>query len=566
MANRFAIANGNFNDTATWSTTSTGSGGASVPVAGDNAIANNRTVTITANATCDNVTNGNTYGGTAGGGFNINDGVTLTANVIGGSVSASKCVTYNGTTSASINGDVTGGTGNFAPPSMTVGVYHNGTGTLTVTGAAHAGGTGQYAAAFATNSTGVLTISGNINLAAGSANGRTIMHGNGTINITGNITGATSSTSRTISGTSAVDFNAILNITGNVTAGSSTPALSVGSSGILTCVGNFTATNATAAIESTTATATLKLSGSFISAADGTLPVYARKFIMNSAPLLAFTRYSLDGSGDYVDMFTADNSLGQANPSDVRSGVSYASGNLTGSLTVPVRGTVSYGVEYGPSMPFTATRSGTTATATMAYSYPYQVGDFISVTGASNAEWNGDYTIATVVSGTEITFDVPSTHSTAAGTGALAQTKGTATLNASDVATAVWSAATRTITGGTVDTLVNAPSVPSASAIADEVRLELAPELSNLDAPVSGATAPTASTVATAVRSELSVELSNLDAPVSGATAPDAASVASAVRTELSSELAKVSALNTDRLAQCSTVATTGAQIAAALS
>ena len=90
MANRFAIANGNFNDTATWSTTSTGSGGASVPVAGDNAIANNRTVTITANATCDNVTNGSTYGGTNGGGFIINDGVTLTANVIGGSASASK--------------------------------------------------------------------------------------------------------------------------------------------------------------------------------------------------------------------------------------------------------------------------------------------------------------------------------------------------------------------------------------------------------------------------------------------------------------------------------------------
>ena len=130
----------------------------------------------------------------------------------------------------------------------------------------------------------------------------------------------------------------------------------------------------------------------------------------------------------------------------------------------------------------------------------------------------------------------------------------------------IWSYGTRTITGGTVDTLVNAPSVPSASAIADEVRLELAPELSNLDAPVSGATAPSASTVATAVRSELSVELSNLDAPVSGATAPDAASVATAVRSELSSELAKVSALNTDRLAQCSTVATTGAQIAAALS
>ena len=88
----------------------------------------------------------------------------------------------------------------------------------------------------------------------------------------------------------------------------------------------------------------------------------------------------------------------------------------------------------------------------------------------------------------------------------------------------------------TVTTLTNAPTVPTAAAIADEVRVELATELGRIDAPVSSASAPTASTVATAVR------------------------------TELTAELAKVSALNTDRLAQCSTVATTGSQLAAALS
>jgi hypothetical protein len=43
------------------------------------------------------------------------------------------------------------------------------------------------------------------------------------------------------------------------------------------------------------------------------------------------------------------------------------------------------------------------------------------------------------------------------------------------IAAAVWAYATgRTITGGTVDTLTNAPSVPSASAIASQVRTELA--------------------------------------------------------------------------------------------
>jgi hypothetical protein len=48
----------------------------------------------------------------------------------------------------------------------------------------------------------------------------------------------------------------------------------------------------------------------------------------------------------------------------------------------------------------------------------------------------------------------------------------TVTPSTADIATAVWGAATRTITGGLVDTattLTNAPTVPTAAAIADEV-------------------------------------------------------------------------------------------------
>ena len=163
-------------------------------------------------------------------------------------------------------------------------------------------------------------------------------------------------------------------------------------------------------------------------------------------------QFALDGinANSFVRFYTADNStvLNQAAPTDVRSGVSYASGNLTGRLTVPARGSVALSVNYGPSMPFTATRSGTTATATLAYSYPLVVGDQITVTGASNTEWNSTYTIASVVSGTSVTFTVPNTHSATAGTGATMQTTGTAVLDPADVASAVWGAATRSITGG----------------------------------------------------------------------------------------------------------------------
>jgi hypothetical protein len=146
--------------------------------------------------------------------------------------------------------------------------------------------------------------------------------------------------------------------------------------------------------------------------------------------------------------------------------------------------------------------------------------------------------------------------------------------SAASVASAVWSAATKEITGGVVDTLTNSPDVPTESEIAAQVRTELSVELGRIDAAISSrlasadytapSTPPTASAIADEVRVELASELANLDAPISGATAPSAATVASQVRTELTAELAKVSALNTERLANCATTAIVGNLLAQA--
>jgi hypothetical protein len=146
--------------------------------------------------------------------------------------------------------------------------------------------------------------------------------------------------------------------------------------------------------------------------------------------------------------------------------------------------------------------------------------------------------------------------------------------SAASVASAVWSAATKEITGGVVDTLTNSPDVPTESEIAAQVRTELSVELGRIDQAISTrlasadytapSTPPTASAIADEVRVELASELANLDAPVSGATAPSAATVASQVRTELTAELAKVSALNTERLANVATTAIVGNLLAQA--
>jgi hypothetical protein len=153
--------------------------------------------------------------------------------------------------------------------------------------------------------------------------------------------------------------------------------------------------------------------------------------------------------------------------------------------------------------------------------------------------------------------------------------------SAASVASAVWSASTKEITGGVVDTLTNSPDVPTEAEIASQVRTELAVELGRIDAAISSRlapsgtlatvttltnapTVPTAAAIADEVRVELATELARLDAPVSGATAPSAATVASQVRTELTAELAKVSALNTERLANVATTAIVGNLIAQA--
>jgi hypothetical protein len=124
---------------------------------------------------------------------------------------------------------------------------------------------------------------------------------------------------------------------------------------------------------------------------------------------------------------------------------------------------------------------------------------------------------------------------------------------AASVANAVWSAATRTTTGGTVDTLTNAPASVTPSDI-----------WSHAPRTLTSASGPTA----IEIRQELdsnSTQLAGIKSKTDNLPASPAATgdIPSA---NISAIKAKTDLLQTDRLAQCSTVATTGAQLAAALS
>jgi hypothetical protein len=536
MALITSAATGNFNATGTWT-------GGVVPGAGDEArVSNGHVVTITANATATLLSNNGT------GYFVLNSGVTLTANVTNATTTGNNpCVRFTSASpaSATIVGNITAsGTATNAHA-----VQNSSTGTLNITGNV-TGGSSQTSNGVVNSTTGTVNITGNCT-GGTSGNCWAVNNTNGQIVVTGNVTGG-SATAATGFPSGIFNDTGTVTVTGIVSAGAiaSSHGIQNNSTGSVTVVGEVIATNGANGINSTNTSSVVRSSGSFTYSANGTLPVMASRFFLNATPSLARTRYALNGSSTYFDMSGADvAAAGGVATSNVRAGVTYA--GLTGTLAVPPAASVSLGVPVD-------------------------------------------------------------------------NTTGTAVLTGSDMATAVWGAATRTLTSASgptavqirqemdsnstklanldatvssrlapsgtlavVTTLTNAPSVPSAAAIADEVRVELATELARIDAPISGAgNAPSAATVASAVRTELATELARVDAAVSSrataANIPTSDITAIKSKTDnlpaspaatgdipsanITAIKAKTDLLNTDRLAQVSTVSTTGAQLAAALS
>jgi len=622
MPNVRAFRSGNWSDTNP-ATSPWGTGGVLyAPAANDDVFANNFAITIDQNVSVLSITNGSASsrlwkdGGTAAitanasGFFNVATSQSITANVQA-ATTGSPTIRFTAPSSAStlnFTGNITGSNSSIY---YDCGLDNRSPGTINVVNSNITAGGSFDSLAVANSGLGNINFSTCVLNGGGGSSNTATHRGFAVSNMN---SGGVYFYTCTVNGGGSSFYNStitnigggILYFQGSVTASSGSPAIA-NRSGSCEVTGTITSDNGCHAIVASPNQINC-ISGNLIHSSQGTpiLGVYSTsgnqivRFYLKTQPTASYTQYPLNGLSalSFVRYYTADNALGQANPTDVRSGVSYASGNLTGRLTVPARGSVALSVNYGPSMPFTATRSGTTATAILAYSYPLVVGDEFKVTGASNSEWNSTYTIASVVSGTEITFAVPNTHSATAGAGATMQTTGTAVLDPTAVASAVWGAATRSITGGTVDTLTNAPDVPTESEIATAVRAELATELARIDAPISGAgNAPSASTVATAVRSELSTELARVDqaistrlasasytAPANSAIAaiqaktdnlpaspaatgdiPTAAQNATAVWSKPANDLTVADSIG-ERAKQQSTVAITGAQLAAALS
>ena len=151
MAIRYAVANGNWSNVATWD------GGTTLPGAGDDVYADGKTVTIDQNITVNSINSTQRSGGTNGGYFTPNSScANITANIISG---LTTCLVSTISGSLTINGNITGGTNNNSN-----GFTHNNTGL------------------------GTITINGNISGAIGGLNGVGVSFNGNHLYVNGNIT------------------------------------------------------------------------------------------------------------------------------------------------------------------------------------------------------------------------------------------------------------------------------------------------------------------------------------------------------------------------------------------
>lgn len=584
-----AVKTGVWSDVTTWNT-------GALPTSADDVYSNTFTVTIDVSPTVLSISNAATTGVTAGGGFVISaNGITLTctaANGIvgGGSAGQALDVTVGAGNSCSVIGNSVGGSA-----SNSFGIRHNGAGTLSITGNS-TGGSQTQSHGVNNAGNGTLNVTGNATGGAGT-NADGVRNNQGLANLTGSATGGAAGigygfanfdrfnhvgsvfASTSIAGIGPGSITQVTTITGPLisTDGSGGTAAA---SGINPCVALrwFPADTALSTFE-------YRMRGATVSGSPSVRP--ARQLFLTDAYAAGYpsagnvrngTAYgpgsiytgtcAVPGASSVVVGVPVDNTTGTAavTAATIRAAVGLASANLDTQLaaipttaaptaaairsemdanstklanldaTVSSRSTYAGGDTSGTTTllsRLTATRAGYLDNISTAP--PSAASNASAVRAELSTELSRiDTTVSSRLPSSGYTAP-PSVGDIATAVWAAAtRTLTTAIDNSATIAAAVWGYATgRTITGGTVDTLTNAPSVPSAATIASQVRTELAPELAHLDADVSSRLKP-ADTLARVTLVDTTTTLTN--AP----DVPTEVEIAEAVRTELSPELARL--------------------------
>ena len=327
MATYYARKTGNINAADVWATTPTGTAAAVTFDPSDILVSNSFTITVNVSVSVTDVRSDGTGGATQGGTFNLQSGVTLTANVVAG------------TTNATIVGSVTGGAGTGGSAAAA----NSGPGTLNIIGTI-TGGSGNNSRGVANSSAGTINITGNV-IGPNATNAYGVLESVGTTNITGNVTGG---------GVANSAYGAYLGGVGNIsivgtcTGGTAGPGFynnSNGTASIKRAKGNgygVGSVGLSAAAGVVNAVQVGNISVTEIEYGDlGQSPTIGPISFVNTSGNLAIFYVSGAAKKTLID---AASTINFPISSDVRNGTTYNFGSNVGSCVIPPSSSVSYGV------------------------------------------------------------------------------------------------------------------------------------------------------------------------------------------------------------------------------
>lgn len=345
MANRFAVSNGSFDDINTWSSTPGGTGGASVPGAGDVAHANGRTVAITNSIEVTSINNTNANGATAGGGFTCSVSDITLSIPDANATSSSSLITYSGSGQITIptisNQAYTHANSNL--------LVNSGSGVIYIQSANYIQSSGGNSFLARNSSNGTITIDAIATTPNGSQGHIVVNSSYGNVYVQSGATISSAITSIINSGNGLVYVaNAILS--GSLLGVNNAPAISNQAAGSLTVVNCVVEASATSNAVSvgTNANAVNQISGIFKHHANGTAPITGLRWSLGTTPTESYYRASLNGTSTFLNYYQVGSAAAGTNhamPADVRYGTLYGPSNeLSGYCHVPAAASVAAGV------------------------------------------------------------------------------------------------------------------------------------------------------------------------------------------------------------------------------
>ena len=307
MANRYAVATGNWSNTAIWD-------GGTLPGAGDVVRPNGFTVTIDQDITVQELTDNALAPATFGGSFSVNsNNRTLTCDLLKRLGASTLLTIQAGANNTSIIGNLNNTTGVFNSIALNV----SSTGSTNVTGniSLNAAQNGAYTI-LAAAASGILNYTGTMDMVASSAVSATtfLIFGNMTVNVTGIINGSNTAPGVTIS-----------TLTNRSGAGILT--------GSITAVGGL----ATSAVGNETANQNIVINSAVF--ADGVSPIRGAVRFSTTNPTVTVILSNLS-TLTLTDPSTTNPPI----ETNVRLGTSYGGGAYIGLLAVPLPSQVSVGI------------------------------------------------------------------------------------------------------------------------------------------------------------------------------------------------------------------------------